>query len=127
MYIQPYDQIDRTCNLPLNQSIIYDKYTLSEYMNKLIEDNKLFESTYEVKTDWYEDNYYEGIGFNDYCSIIRRKAARIIWSEKNIPNFDKNKWTDYDIIEYIDENNLKDNFNEFYQYQASFYKGFVQR
>jgi hypothetical protein len=28
MYIQPWDDVDLTCDLPLNQSVIYDKYTL---------------------------------------------------------------------------------------------------
>ena len=37
MYIQPWDKVDRTCNLPLNQSVVYDKYTIVDYMNKLIE------------------------------------------------------------------------------------------
>lgn len=27
MYIQPWDKIDETCKLPLNQSITYDKYS----------------------------------------------------------------------------------------------------
>lgn len=148
MYIQPYSQIDRTCKLPHNQSVVYDKYTLVEYMNNLIEDNKLLESTRVVDVDWYTDNDYYGIGFNDYCTIIRRKAARIIWGELNIKGFKKEEWSDYEIVDYITttrtttekqyddygneivvtttSNYIKD-FNDFYHYRAAEFQGFVKR
>lgn len=147
MYIQPYDQIDRTCKLPLNQTVIYDKYTLVEYMDKLIEENDLYVGRV-VDTDWYSDNYYNNIGFNDYCTIIRRQAARVIWAELNIKNFDKDTWNDYQIVDYItskhtitetqyDENSQPiqvtteydyiKNFEDFYNYQAAYYQGFVKR
>ena len=36
MYIQPWDRVDKTCKLPCNQAVIYDKMTMTEFLYGIV-------------------------------------------------------------------------------------------
>jgi hypothetical protein len=154
MYIQPYDQVDLTCKLPLNQSVIYDKYTFVEYLRILIEDIEKSRDDWKTFTkeqlDWYYETSYNKVKFNDYCTIVRKKAARLIWIENYVNNdlwkkmfnsdFNIEKCTDAQIIAYIRpsksnilgiyigtfDHDYSEDFEKFYQNNAVKYSGYIK-
>jgi hypothetical protein len=106
MYIHPWDKVDPNCKFPLNQSIVYDKYTILAYMDKLLTDNKWLDTppNYNIDPNWAADEYYNldinYIGFNDYFVIKRRAIARRLWARLYMNNYNENI-SDYEIINYI--------------------------
>lgn len=94
MYIQPWDAVDMTCELPLNQSVQYETKTWDDHLRSLLESNDLVESkgqfdldTVLSKTDSGVYVAPEGLGFTDYLQARRRIEARRL--------FVKAQWTDY--------------------------------
>lgn len=107
-YIQPWDIVDPTCNLPLNQAIEYDKRDLEDYCHSLISpaplpNNYYYEEDYEpplvdrhysyngsgtritfTDAELDERIRYGGygddaIGYIDFLRIKRRAAARRLY------------------------------------------------
>lgn len=103
MYIQPWDQQDNTCKLPHNQSYIYDKYTITEYLtNTCFEIDKTI--TYHEYTDDQIDDMQEqdllNLKFEQYYKKRKREEARKIWASyymaQKIQGYDNPYLTYYD-------------------------------
>lgn len=103
MYIHPWDKVDPNCKFPLNQTIVYDKYTLLAYMDKLLVDNKWLNSAQNIDPNWAVDSYYDynNIGFNDYLIIKRRAFARKLWAAQFMPDYNEETTSDWEIVDYI--------------------------
>lgn len=109
MYIQPWDKIDETCELPLNQSITYDKYSYNQFISNLITniDDYLLKIMQEEKTkEYYLIQNYSGVTYDsdwysfgnsydqktvylffEYLNVKRRSVARKQWLKINKLNF----------------------------------------
>ena len=120
MYIQPWSKVDNTCQLPLNQSIVYDKYTLSAYFDKVITENNWLNSSNNNYKDgnWgsYSESYVRSyVGFTVYLTMKRRMKARKLWAEQYMTGYDEKNTTDQQIINYItQERDYSENPSNFY-------------
>ena len=79
MYVQPWDSVDMTCTLPLNQEIVYDDYDEEAYRRGMIEKAGRMDTgpdVPEVDLDSIASQVATIYGFTDYLECARRTAAR---------------------------------------------------
>jgi hypothetical protein len=97
MYIQPWDQVDNSCNLPLNQSIEYEKYNYDQYLGMLIESIEKGLPECSMKdANWCPLNQLNNseygtpisgvFYFKDYLTVLRREESRKKWLKENKEN-----------------------------------------
>ena len=153
MYIQPWDAVDRTCELPCNQAIQYEKHSLESYWSMLID-----EWTNEQEASSFDDTTPTdfapamALRFPRYFDKIRRKRARALfadsseafqeWLESSQDSIPIGGDLDSLILQYLTEEipiyddstgeqigtrTRMDSFEQWYSVNAGKYEGYVSR
>lgn len=96
MYVQPWDIVDMTCELPHNQEYTYERRAYDGYLQELIHKNGLDETAEAPEDEIPGEDGTMRLGFDDYLELVRRRTARRLYiAEKKLTQYNEWYWEHY--------------------------------